>query len=107
MNLAALLGIDPETFQWQQLALCRGLQLSSDTDIFFDKYEQDSETAKATDSMCLSCPVQKICLRTGIENGETGVWGGVFLENGKVVPVRNQHKSKEVWDQIKRTVEND
>ncbi len=68
MNLAALLGIDPETFEWQQLALCRGLQLTVDTDIFFDKYEQDSEVAKATDAMCMSCPVQAMCLRTGIEN---------------------------------------
>ena len=104
MNLAALLGVDPETFEWQHLALCRGLQLSAKDDIFFDKYEQDPESAKATDAMCLSCPVQKICLRTGIENGETGVWGGVFLENGKVIPVRNQHKTKEVWDQIKKVV---
>jgi hypothetical protein len=104
VKLAELLGVDPATFEWQQLSLCKNLQLTAKNDIFFDKYEQDIEVAKATDAMCLSCPVQKMCLRTGLENGETGVWGGVFLEGRKASVLRNQHKTKEVWDAIKKSV---
>ncbi len=105
MNLAEMLGVDPETFEWQQISLCKDLELTPDTDIFFDRYEQDIQIAKAVDSMCFGCPVMSECLRAGIDGGESGVWGGVYLENGKVSQLRNQHKTKNDWDRVRLAVE--
>lgn len=104
VNLAALLGIDPDQFSWQQLAACSGTEITSETDIFFDKYEQDTQIARAVDALCIGCPVLKLCLKTGIDGGETGVWGGIYLENGKHSQARNQHKTKEDWDKIRSVI---
>jgi hypothetical protein len=100
MDLARLLNIDPDALSWEKLAMCQNV----DTELFFEKYESDESVARATDAMCNSCPVQKICLQTAIESGETGVWGGVYLEGGRVSRHRNQHKTPSVWAQVKRNV---
>ena len=88
---------DSEDIVWQDLAACLGI----DTNLFFDKYESDINIAKAIDQCCLSCPVMAMCREAGIENNEYGVWGGVFLSSGLMDKMKNAHKTKEVWKQIK------
>ncbi len=90
------LGLDEDEFTWRDLSLCRG----TDTELFFDLYESNVQIAKTTDEMCLSCPIMKQCLQSGIDNQETGVWGGIWLTIGKVDNNRNKHKTQEVWDEI-------
>lgn len=96
MNIFEALGLDERSFVWQDLAQCDG----KDTELFFDKYESSPRVARAIDEMCLSCPVQKVCLQEGVENGDTGVWGGVYLVNGRMDESKNSHKSKETWARI-------
>ncbi len=91
------LGLDPAELEWQDLALCPGQPVWR----FYEGYETNARTAKLTDQMCLSCPVRKQCLQTGIENGLWGVWGGVFLENGKMSEAKNAHKTEDVWASIR------
>lgn len=101
-NLLAQFGVEPESFDWQEFASCRRVRVP---DIFFDLYEADSYIAIAADQICNSCPVQKDCYAAGIENEETGVWGGVYLTKGKVDQVRNEHKTETVWLQIERNLD--
>lgn len=93
MNIFEALGLDERSFVWQDLAQCKG----KDTELFFDKYESSPRTARAVDDMCFSCPVQKVCLQEGVDKGATGVWGGVYLINGRQDESKNSHKSKETW----------
>lgn len=83
--------------QWHDLALCKGM----DREDFYDTYETEESVASVTDEVCLSCPVLKDCLRAGVDNGEYGVWGGVYLIAGRPDPNRNSHKSKETWDKLR------
>lgn len=92
-DLVDKLGIDKNRFVWQDLATCAGLP----TDYFFEKYEEDPIHASTIDSMCLACPVIKYCHQAGIDGNEVGVWGGIYLTNGKVDRSRNMHKSHEDW----------
>ena len=78
---------------WRNEALCAG----SDTENFFDKYELSQVAARETDRMCMSCPVVKGCFDYGVQTESYGVWGGVFLNEGRLDNVRNSHKSQEVW----------
>jgi len=97
-NILNDLGVtEKDNVSWQDLALCQGM----DTNLFFEKYETDIETAKAVDEACLSCPVRKICYDNGVSNNEDGVWGGVYLSGGSVDKKRNPHKTKEVWRRLK------
>ena len=90
------LGIDLEELQWQDLALCDGMP----TNMFYDDYESDVQVAKVVDDACLSCPVMAQCLERGVENGEWGVWGGVYLVSGKRDKNRNAHKTEEIMQAI-------
>ena len=92
------LGIDKEDFDWWHLAVCRGM----DTNLFYDKYEVDVNTAKNIDEACLSCPVISMCYKSGVYNNEYGVWGGVYLNAGVIDKTRNMHKTQEVWKRLKR-----
>lgn len=89
---------DEDSIRWWNLALCQGM----DTNLFFDKYEVDVLIAKGIDQACLSCPVIKMCYTSGIENNEYGVWGGVYLSSGSVDKMKNIHKTKDVWKQIRQ-----
>jgi hypothetical protein len=88
---------------WQALGSCSGMvDLSADLiEIFFDDYETDSITAQNTDAMCISCPVAEQCGSQGRKNKEWGVWGGVYLKDGKTDVARNSHKSEDTWDILK------
>jgi hypothetical protein len=92
-----VLGLDAEDLEWQDLALCEGQEISR----FHEGYESSPRIAKQTDQMCLSCPVQRMCLQAGIENNEYGTWGGVYLTNGKVDEAKNSHKTQDIWEQIR------
>lgn len=99
---------DPEDFTWEQLGTCRNLPTQQITarpgsvDIMFDEYEADPIVATQVDQMCLSCPVAKQCLPAGLAGKHWGVWGGLYLENGKPNKARNAHKTDEVWDAFRR-----
>jgi hypothetical protein len=78
---------------WKDESLCFGL----DTNLYFDKYEDNIEQRPITDDMCRICPVRKTCFANGISGKEWGVWGGVYLENGEISREFNKHKSKQDW----------
>lgn len=93
--------IEDEDLSWYHLSVCDGMEVNW----FYDDYEADPVFATTIDSICLSCPVRDMCLKEGIENKEYGVWGGVFLVNGKIDPQRNAHKTQDVWEGISKSVE--
>ena len=92
------LGIDKEDLDWLHLGICRGM----DTNLFYEKYEADSNIAKNIDEMCLSCPVISMCYETGSEGNEYGVWGGVYLSSGSIDKSKNLHKTQDTWKRLKK-----
>ena len=92
------LNSDEDNIRWWHLAACQGM----DTNLFFDKYELDVKIATNIDQACLSCPVISMCYKSGIDNNEYGVWGGIYLNAGAVDKMRNTHKTKEIWKQINK-----
>jgi hypothetical protein len=92
------LGIDQDDLNWQDLAICRGIN----TNLFYDQYEVDSNIAKSIDEMCLSCPVLKMCHESGISGLEYGVWGGTYLSAGIIDKSRNLHKTEDIWKRLRR-----
>jgi hypothetical protein len=106
MNLLQRLGIDPETFEWSDLAACKGMGTAKEVeqfgDLFYDQYERSPVVAEQVDQICLTCPVIAACSKAGQVNKEEGVWGGVYWDGtGKPDKTRNKHKTRQVWDQIK------
>lgn len=99
-SVFAVLGLDTDDLEWYDLSICAG----QDVGRFYEKYEASPRIAKQTDQMCLSCPVRKECLQSGVENNEWGVWGGVFLVNGKPDENKNSHKTAEVWEEIREGI---
>jgi hypothetical protein len=79
--------------KWKDDALC----IDYDTNIFFDKYEEDEALRPAIDSLCARCPAMKDCFSVGISQKEWGVWGGVYLEGGEISKEFNNHRSKSDW----------
>jgi hypothetical protein len=94
------LGLDADELEWQDIAICTGQPI----ELFYEAYESSERTAKTVDSMCLSCPVRSLCLQAGVEGSEWGVWGGVFLTNGKMDEKRNIHKTQDIWEEIRSGV---
>ena len=41
--------------------------------------------------------MRKICFAAGVSGKETGVWGGVYFEQGDISREFNRHKAKEGW----------
>lgn len=78
---------------WKDDAACQDF----DPELFFDKYEDDLELRPAIDEFCSDCPVARLCFAVGVSGKEYGVWGGVYLEKGKVSREFNNHKDKVVW----------
>lgn len=99
-DVLSVLGIDVEELEWQDLALCSGM----DTNFFYDDYESDVNVARVVDEGCLSCPVMAQCLERGVENGEWGVWGGIYLVSGRPDKNRNSHKGQDIWSQIRERI---
>jgi len=80
--------------------MCNG----AETNQHYDQYESSTTIAKVVDDRCLSCPVMKQCLEEGMENGEWGVWGAIYLTAGKMDANRNSHKTEEVWAEIRERI---
>jgi len=84
-----------EKHSWKEKAACLGW----DTNFFFDKYEEDETGTfrQSIDNLCKGCPVARQCFAVGISQKEWGIWGGVFIENGKISREFNRHRTKEDW----------
>ena len=83
---------------WQDDAAC----LESDVEEYFDKYEDDSgefNIRHKVDSGCRKCPVMRTCFAYGKFFELTGVWGGIYMNNGSIDHAINEHKSPEDWAQ--------
>lgn len=78
---------------WKDKGSCFGF----DTELFFDKYEEDERLRFAIDALCEECPVRKMCFAIGVSTKAWGVWGGVYLENGEISREFNKHKTKDQW----------
>lgn len=80
---------------WKDDASCRDY----DTNLFFDKYEEEVQHRPAIENLCSGCPVARQCFAVGISQKEWGVWGGIYLENGKISREFNRHRTKQDWAQ--------
>ena len=78
---------------WKDKAACLGEKVND----YFDNYEEDVELRPIIDQVCRECPVRKICFASGISGKETGVWGGVYIEQGDISREFNRHKAREDW----------
>jgi hypothetical protein len=86
--------------EWKDLGSCR----EYDTNLFFDKYEENADLRPGIDKLCADCPMVKHCFAVGVSQKEWGVWGGVYIENGKISREFNKHRSKEDWSQTWQTL---
>lgn len=64
----------PRTTGWK----CAGV----DPELFFPTDEAGLVDARA---FCAACPNRQVCLDLALARQESGVWGGVLLEMGKVL----------------------
>jgi hypothetical protein len=80
-------------YEWKDSAACS----EYDTDLFFDKYEEDQLLRPAIDNLCSECPVRKKCFAVGVSQKEWGVWGGIYLENGQISREFSDHRTKQSW----------
>lgn len=78
---------------WTKDSAC----LNMDSNLFFDRYEEQPNIRDAVDRLCMGCPVQRNCLAVGVSRQEWGVWGGVYLEKGKISKEMNSHKKNNEW----------
>ena len=78
---------------WKDEALCKG----DDVNLFFDKYEENIEIRKEIDSLCSICPIARTCFAVGVSQKAYGVWGGIYLDRGKISREFNKHKTKQDW----------
>jgi hypothetical protein len=79
--------------EWKDHGSCKDF----DTNLFFDKYEENLELRPAIDKLCSTCPMVRQCFAVGVSQKEWGVWGGVYVENGKISREYNKHRSKDDW----------
>lgn len=83
--------------KWAETATCLGEQY----ELFFEWYEQESQVADHVDKdYCMKCPVQRECLALGVARRETGVWGGIYLEDGEISDDHNAHKTEDDWGNL-------
>ena len=86
--------------RWKDDASCKDY----DVNLFFDKYEEDENLRPAIDNICAGCPVAKQCFAVGISQKETGVWGGIYLDRGKISREFSKHRSKQDWAETWKTL---
>jgi hypothetical protein len=97
-NLLNKLGLEEDRIEWYHLAACKNMPINW----FYDNYESNKVHAEQADQICMSCPVATFCLQEGIKNKEFGVWGGVYLNLGRVDKDHNSHKTPEVWKKLRK-----
>ena len=78
---------------WKDDAPCLGFDLQ----LFFERYEEELDVRPQIDEFCLECPLARTCFAVGVSQKAYGVWGGVYLENGKPSREFNKHKTKQDW----------
>lgn len=81
---------------WKDESAC----LDTDTNLYFDLYEENISLRREIDSTCISCPVANKCFAVGVSGKEWGVWGGIYLEGGEISKEFNSHKTKEDWGNV-------
>jgi hypothetical protein len=89
--------------EWKSEASCKHF----DTELFFEKYEEDERLRPAVENICSTCPVMRTCFAVGVSQKEWGVWGGVYLEGGKVSREFAKHRSKKDWGQTWKSLTTD
>jgi len=89
--------------EWKDSAACKDY----DTNLFFDSYENSELLRSAIDKVCSSCPIARTCFAVGVSQKEWGVWGGVYLEGGKISREFNKHRSKQDWAETWKYLTND
>ena len=89
-----------QSHKWKESARCKDY----DWNLFFDKYEEDLNLRPAIDTLCSGCPVAKQCFAVGVSQKEWGVWGGVYLEGGKISREFNRHRTKAKWAETWKTL---
>jgi hypothetical protein len=88
---------------WKDNSACKGL----DTNLFFDKYEENEDLRPKIDSLCAECPLTRYCFAVGVSQKAWGVWGGIYLENGKISREFNKHRTKSDWAETWKNLTND
>jgi hypothetical protein len=78
---------------WVDDAACQDF----DTELFFDKYEEDISLRPEIDEFCGDCPVSRQCFAIGVSQKSWGVHGGIYLEDGKISRQFNKHRTKQDW----------
>jgi hypothetical protein len=84
---------DMHKLKWKDNGSC----FDYDTNLFFEKYEDDVILRPAIDKLCNNCLVQKTCFAVGVSSKEYGVWGGIYLDAGEISKEFNDHKSTNDW----------
>ncbi|CAB5218212.1 WhiB-like iron-sulfur binding domain containing protein [uncultured Caudovirales phage] len=91
-------GVDYEDIEWYHLAACKGQPINW----YYDDYEADKQLATQIDQVCMHCPVVKDCYFEGVKGKEKGVWGGVYMDLGRLDKQHNSHKTPEILKQLKK-----
>lgn len=89
--------------KWKEDAACKDL----DVNLFFDKYEEEPDLRPAIEEFCFNCPIVRQCFAVGVSQKHIGVWGGVYLENGKVSREFGRHKTKQQWQETWKNLTNE
>lgn len=83
------------TLAWIKDAKCHRENLPSS--FFFEGFERgDAFFQMHVRNICENCPVNIECLAMGIETKSSGIWGGIFLENGREKKRRKNKKKEKV-----------
>lgn len=104
--------LDRDDFTWKDLGYCvipksyleeyGPRKFEERANVWFDTYEENPVIAMQADAVCLSCPVIGQCFRDAIANKETGTFGGIYLDNGKISRTQNSHKSAATWKELEQ-----
>lgn len=78
---------------WMENASCK----ETDPEDFFDNYLESEEVAIKVHSICKSCRVKKQCLNYGIQMRCMGIWGGKWLQNGKIIQKKEMIVDDYFW----------
>lgn len=85
-----LINFFSEDLSWKYEGAC----VNAPIDLFFDGYLKDSDVAASVDDLCSSCPVKQECMKYAKKTEATGVWSGMYLQQGKYHRGSNNHKPK-------------
>lgn len=97
-NILSFMGLDEDEVKWYHLAACKNMHVNN----FYDFYENDQKLAAQIDEMCMVCPVVRQCYIQGVMGKERGVWGGIYMNLGRVDKQNNSHKSEQDWKRLKK-----